>query len=107
MAADAEGMRRLGLAPDSVIGARVAECGFDIWERDDGMRPEGPDGFYDPGGALKYNDYLRDKGYDSDNPGTTMPTPASTTTAMSCRAGFWKTPTAPPTSARKTAKRPI
>ncbi|GLT10955.1 phosphonate monoester hydrolase [Sulfitobacter porphyrae] len=68
MAADAEGMRRLGLAPDSVIGARVAECGFDIWERDDGMRPEGPDGFYDPGGALKYNDYLRDKGYDSDNP---------------------------------------
>nr|WP_269144997.1 sulfatase-like hydrolase/transferase [Pseudosulfitobacter pseudonitzschiae] len=68
MAADADGMRRLGLAPDSVIGARVAECGFDIWERDDGMRPEGPDGFYDPGGALKYNDYLRDKGYDSDNP---------------------------------------
>ncbi|MCZ4256662.1 sulfatase-like hydrolase/transferase [Sulfitobacter sp. G21635-S1] len=68
MAADAEGMQRLGLAPDSVIGARVAECGFDIWERDDGMRPEGPDGFYDPGGALKYNDYLRDKGYESDNP---------------------------------------
>ncbi|NIZ14463.1 sulfatase-like hydrolase/transferase [Phaeobacter sp. HF9A] len=68
MAADAEGMRRLGLEPDSVIGARVAECGFDIWERDDGMRPEGPDGFYDPGGALKYNDYLREKGYESDNP---------------------------------------
>jgi arylsulfatase A-like enzyme len=68
MTADAEGMQRLGLAPDSVIGARVAECGFDIWERDDGMRPEGPDGFYDPGGALKYNDYLRDKGYESDNP---------------------------------------
>ena len=68
MAADAEGMRRLGLEPDSVIGARVAECGFDIWERDDGMRPEGPDGLYDPGGALKYNDYLRDKGYEGDNP---------------------------------------
>ncbi|APE44959.1 phosphonate monoester hydrolase [Sulfitobacter alexandrii] len=68
MAADAEGMRRLGLEPDSKIGARVVECGFDIWERDDGMRPEGPDGFYDPGGALKYNDYLRGKGYESDNP---------------------------------------
>ncbi len=68
MEADAEGMRRLGLEPDSVIGARVAECGFDIWERDDGMRPEGPDGFYDPGGALKYNEYLRGKGYESDNP---------------------------------------
>ncbi|WP_370312963.1 sulfatase-like hydrolase/transferase [Sagittula sp.] len=68
MAADAEGMRRLGLEPDSVIGARVSECGFDIFERDDGMRPEGPDGLYDEGGALKYNEYLRGKGYDSDNP---------------------------------------
>ncbi|MFP1631990.1 sulfatase-like hydrolase/transferase [Zhengella sp. ZM62] len=68
MAADAEGMRRLGLAPDSVIGARMAECGFDVFERDDGMRPQGPDGFYDEGGALKYNEYLRARGYDSDNP---------------------------------------
>ncbi|SHF18415.1 Sulfatase [Ruegeria intermedia] len=45
MRADAEGMARLGLEPDSLIGARVAECGFDVFERDDGMRPEGPDGF--------------------------------------------------------------
>ncbi len=68
MQADEAGMRRLGLEPDSVIGARVSECGFDVFERDDGMRPEGPDGFYDEGGALKYNDYLRAKGYESDNP---------------------------------------
>jgi len=68
MRADAEGMARLGLEPDSLIGARVAECGFDVFERDDGMRPEGPDGFYDPEGAKQYNEYLRDKGYDSDNP---------------------------------------
>ena len=51
-----------------MIGARVAECGFDIFERDDGMRPEGPKGFYDPGGALKYNAYLKDAGYDGENP---------------------------------------
>ncbi len=68
MRADAEGMARLGLEPDSFIGARVAECGFDVFERDDGMRPEGPDGFYDPDGAKAYNEYLRDKGYESDNP---------------------------------------
>ncbi len=68
MAADAEGMARLGLEPDSVIGARVAECGFDVFERDDGLRAEGPDGFYDPGGALNYNEHLKAKGYDSDNP---------------------------------------
>jgi len=68
MAADAEGMARLGLEPDSVIGARVSECGFDVFERDDGMRPEGPDGLYDAAGALRYNQYLRDKGYPGDNP---------------------------------------
>lgn len=68
MKADSEGMARLGLEPDSVIGARVSECGFDVFERDDGMRPEGPDGFYDEGGALGYNAYLRSKGYEGDNP---------------------------------------
>ncbi|MHA6264893.1 sulfatase-like hydrolase/transferase [Arenibacterium sp. CAU 1754] len=68
MRADVEGMARLGLAPDSIIGARVSECGFDIFERDDGMLPEGPDGSYDPDGAKEYNKWLRAKGYDSDNP---------------------------------------
>ena len=68
MKADAEGMRRLGLEPDSVIGARLSECGFDVFERDDGMRPEGPKGRYDERGALVYNDYLRAKGYAGDNP---------------------------------------
>ena len=37
MKADAEGMERLGLTPDTVIGARQAECGFDVWIRDDGL----------------------------------------------------------------------
>lgn len=68
MEADAEGMARLGLEPDSVIGVRVAECGFDVWERDDGMKPEGPDGSYDDQGALHYNEYLKSKGYGGDNP---------------------------------------
>ncbi|SFR13294.1 sulfatase-like hydrolase/transferase [Poseidonocella sedimentorum] len=68
MMADAEGMARLGLEPDSVIGARVSECGFDVFERDDGMRPEGPDGFYDDRGALKYNEYLHSRGYEGNNP---------------------------------------
>ncbi|MGI9368271.1 MAG: sulfatase-like hydrolase/transferase [Ruegeria sp.] len=68
MRADAEGMARLGLEPDSLIGARVAECGFDVFERDDGMLPEGPDGYYDPDGAKEYNKFLESKGYESDNP---------------------------------------
>jgi arylsulfatase A-like enzyme len=68
MRADTDGMERLGLRPDSVIGARAAECGFDVWERDDGMRPEGPDGLYDEDGAAAYNDYLRANGYEAENP---------------------------------------
>ena len=69
MKADDEGMAWLGIDRDSVIGARVEQCGFDVWERDDGMRPEGPDGLYDEKyGAAVYNDWLRDKGYHSANP---------------------------------------
>ena len=68
MRADEEGMARLGIEADSIIGARVSECGFDVIERDDGMLPEGPDGSYDPDGAKEYNKWLKAKGYESDNP---------------------------------------
>ena len=68
MVADEAGMERFGLSRDTVIGARVAECGFDVFERDDGLRSEGPRGLYDEQGALKYNEFLKEKGYDSDNP---------------------------------------
>ncbi|MFQ5623075.1 MAG: sulfatase-like hydrolase/transferase [Paracoccaceae bacterium] len=67
MRADSEGMARLGLAPDSVIGARVAECGFDLWLRDDGLWGQGPDGFYDTRRS-PYNAYLRARGYEAENP---------------------------------------
>ena len=67
MKADAEGMARLGLSPDSIIGARQAECGFDAWVRDDGLWGEGPDGFYDEKRS-PYNEYLKSKGYPSENP---------------------------------------
>jgi arylsulfatase A-like enzyme len=67
MVADAEGMTRLGLAPDTVIGARQSECGFDAVVRDDGLWGEGPDGFYDRKRS-PYNEYLKSKGYESENP---------------------------------------
>ena len=67
MKADSQGMARFGLAPDSVIGARVAECGFDIWMRDDGLWAQGPDGDYDEKDS-PYNQYLRAKGYEAENP---------------------------------------
>lgn len=65
--ADAEGMERLGLAPDSQIGARQAECGFDNWCRDDGLWGYGPDGYYDEKRS-PYNEYLKSQGYAAENP---------------------------------------
>ncbi|MEO9777988.1 MAG: sulfatase-like hydrolase/transferase [Sedimentitalea sp.] len=67
MKADAKGMARLGLSPDSVIGARQADCGFDSWARDDGLWGVGPDGYYDQKRS-PYNEFLKSKGYDGDNP---------------------------------------
>jgi arylsulfatase A-like enzyme len=63
MIPDTEGMTRLGLDPESIIGVRVAECGFDPFERDDGMHPEG---YYDQNPP--YDEYLRAQGLDGDNP---------------------------------------
>ncbi|MEK0162363.1 sulfatase-like hydrolase/transferase [Phaeobacter sp. A36a-5a] len=67
MVADAEGLERLGLAPDSIIGVRQTECGFDPFVRDDGLWAEGPDGFYDSKRS-PYNEYLKSRGYPGDNP---------------------------------------
>ncbi|HTZ01161.1 MAG TPA: sulfatase-like hydrolase/transferase [Xanthobacteraceae bacterium] len=67
MVADVEGMARLGVDPQSIIGVRVSECGFEPYERDDGLHAIGPEGRYDPQ-LPRYNRYLSDKGYDGDNP---------------------------------------
>lgn len=61
MRADTEGMQRLGIDPDSIVGVRTAECGFDVWV------PEGPDGSYD-GRISPYNEWLKSRGYPGDNP---------------------------------------
>jgi len=67
MEADAEGMARLGIAPDSIIGVRQSECGFDPWIRDDGLHGNAYGGDYGDNDG-PYNRYLKDKGYDSENP---------------------------------------
>ncbi len=63
MTPDLDGMARLGIDPKSTIGRRIAECGFDVWERHDG---EFPKGLADA--PSTYQDYLRSKGYESSNP---------------------------------------
>lgn len=63
MRGDASGISRLGIDPDSQIGVRIAECGFDPYERDDGIHPFSG---HDP--DPNYNRYLREQGFDGDNP---------------------------------------
>ncbi len=63
MAADLEGMKRLGVDPRSEPGILASQCGLDPVERDDGLWP---DRAVDPNHA--YNAYLRSRGYDGDNP---------------------------------------
>ena len=62
MAADREGMERLGVDPQSTIGAAVAECGFDIVFRDDGVHTERN------WRSSTYNNALSERGYGGDNP---------------------------------------
>jgi arylsulfatase A-like enzyme len=62
MTADLEGMARLGIDPKSTIGVHVAQCGFEPYERDDGLHPDG----YDP--DPRYDEYLRKHGFGGANP---------------------------------------
>ena len=63
MAADAEGMARLGVERNSPLGVLLSECGFEPYERDDGLHPPP---VVDPN--LAYNAWMREQGYDGDNP---------------------------------------
>ncbi len=63
MAADAEGLARLGIDPNSSLGIRESQCGFEPFERDDGLFPA-----RGKRGMPAYNEYLRALGYDGESP---------------------------------------
>ena len=63
MAADRVGMTRLGLDSRSIEGVYASECGFEPYERDDGLWPESIVPI-----DLRYNAYLRKHGYEAENP---------------------------------------
>jgi len=62
MTADREGMERLGIDPETVIGVRTAECGFEPYLRDDGIHPDPVDA------ETEYFRHLRAHGLEADNP---------------------------------------
>ncbi|MBV2358561.1 alkaline phosphatase family protein [Thalassococcus sp. CAU 1522] len=68
MTADVEGMKRLGLSPDSEIGALVSECGFEPYEREDGLHPDGPR--YPRNTA--YDQFMKKRGWPDENPWETV-----------------------------------
>ena len=63
MAPDQAGMARLQINAASDLGVWISQSGFEPFERDDGLHPGQS---LDPN--LAYNNYLRAKGYVSDNP---------------------------------------
>ena len=63
MTADLEGMAWLGIDPQSTIGVRVSECGFEAFERDDGLHPDSPRQNWSA-----YDDYLVKNGFEANNP---------------------------------------
>jgi arylsulfatase A-like enzyme len=67
MKPDRDGLRRLGIDPDGEAGRFFAESGFVQGERDDGLHPEGPLGFY-ADHPPRYNDHLRRHGWLGRNP---------------------------------------
>ena len=63
MVPDLAGMARLGIDPESDAGKRRAECGFELWDRLDGLYPV--KGKRRPS---HYFEYLHSKGYEGANP---------------------------------------
>ena len=63
MVADMEGMAWLGIDPKSEIGISRSECGFEPFERDDGLHPDSQRQNWSA-----YDDYLVANGFESDNP---------------------------------------
>ena len=61
MAADLDGMKRLGIDAGSPLGVHISQCGFEPYERDDGVHPNGR-----PRPA--YDTYLREHGFPAENP---------------------------------------
>ena len=63
MVGDNEGMKRLGVDPQSALGTRIGQCGFEVFDRLDGVHP--PKSSKKP---THYNDNLRARGMGGDSP---------------------------------------
>jgi arylsulfatase A-like enzyme len=63
---DLASMKALGISPETNPGLPYWQCGFEAFERDDGLHPEMDGKLY--GGDPAYNAWLRQLGYSGENP---------------------------------------
>ena len=63
-----DAIERLGIDRASDTGKLLIECGFEAFERDDGLHPESPAIPPERHAKLRYNQYLNALGYDGPNP---------------------------------------
>lgn len=64
MVPDKAGMARLGVAADTARAVLIEQCGFEPYDRDDGIHPN----LFGARVDTPYCNYLRGKGYAGDNP---------------------------------------
>ena len=64
---DLSGIKRMGIGLDSPTGQLLQQCGFQIFDRMEGLYLEGPKGRYNPFKST-YEKYLNDLGYSGQNP---------------------------------------
>jgi arylsulfatase A-like enzyme len=68
MRADLDAIARLGIDRRSPVAELLIECGFEAFERDDGLHPESATIPAARFASLRYNQYLNALGYDGLNP---------------------------------------
>ena len=105
MKADDEGMDRLGISRDCIIGARVSECGFDVHTRDDGLWARGP-GRLLRLAPLALQRIPEGQGLRGDNPWADNANAGVDEDGNIASGWLMKNADGPPTSPRRTARPP-
>ena len=86
MIADKEGMELLGIDPGSKRGVEISQCGFEPYERDDGVHP---DAVIEGKPKPRYFSYLNERGYKADNPWHTYANSTQKTGSDDINSGWY------------------
>ena len=102
MRPDEAGMKRLGIDPQSPIGARVSECGFEVFVRDDGTNAAADKSRH----GADYEQYLRDHGMGGQTPWEEWANTAIGPDGEKRSGCCWRPRRCPPACQRSIRRRP-